>query len=115
MKSPTHLTLDFLQCLGRAVYVYGAPRAQLDNLPGHIQLVLDGELLTTIDLEAKYRELDWDPWDRQPLYHWNSWAGDALHVLQIILLDDATGTWKWYPIRGFGFDSVDYISEQRLP
>ncbi|KIO30155.1 hypothetical protein M407DRAFT_20821 [Tulasnella calospora MUT 4182] len=99
---------------GRAVYIYGPPQAQLENLPGHVQLSLDGELLETIDLEAKYSQLDQNPVDTQLLYHWKSSGGDASHLLQISLLDSATGVWKRRPVRGFGLDSVVYTSKPTL-
>lgn len=100
---------------GRAVYIYGPPPALLDNLPGRIQLSMDGELLETIDLEKQYRERDQNTTDRRLLYQWKSNGRDASHVLQISLLDSATGIWKWRPIRGFGLDSVVYTSDLKLP
>ncbi|KAG9047924.1 hypothetical protein FS837_001180 [Tulasnella sp. UAMH 9824] len=106
---------DLPQCLGRAAYIYGPPCAQLDNLPGRIQLSMDGELLETIDLEEKCKERNQNPADAQILCHWESSGGDASHMLQISLLDSATGVWRWRPIRGFGLDSVVYTSEARLP
>ncbi|KAG9047921.1 hypothetical protein FS837_001177 [Tulasnella sp. UAMH 9824] len=95
---------------GRAVYVYGPPQAQLDKLPGHIQISLNGLVMATIDLETKYREENDEPWSPQLMYHWEGAGGDASHTLEIGLLDDATGFWPWFPVRGFGFDSVVYTS-----
>ncbi|KAG8918506.1 hypothetical protein FRC01_001819 [Tulasnella sp. 417] len=100
---------------GRAVYVYGPPSAQLHNLPGQIRLSLDGKLLETIDLEAQYKKPARNSLDSRLLYHWKSRDGDMHHVLQISLLDSATGPWKWRPIRGFGLDSVVYTSDLRHP
>ncbi|KAG8898005.1 hypothetical protein FRC01_011068, partial [Tulasnella sp. 417] len=37
---------------------------------------------------------------------------DAAHVLEISLLDSATGFWRWHPVRGFGFDSIVYTSAE---
>ncbi|KAG8950108.1 hypothetical protein FRC04_007962 [Tulasnella sp. 424] len=90
---------------GQAVYVYSPPRAQLENLPGHIQISLNGLVLATIDLEAKYRETDDDLWSPRLIYHWQGVNIDASHTLQISLLDSASK-----PIRGFGIDSVVYTS-----
>lgn len=115
MGLPAYLSLGLLRCLGRAVYIYGPPPALLDNLPGRIQLSMDGELLETIDLEKQYRERDQNTTDRRLLYQWKSNGRDASHVLQISLLDSATGIWKWRPIRGFGLDSVVYTSDLKLP
>ncbi|KAG8893658.1 hypothetical protein FRC01_013449, partial [Tulasnella sp. 417] len=101
---------------GRAVYVYGPPQAQLEKLPGHIQISLNGLVMETIDLETKYREANDEPWNRQLMYSWEGGGGDAGHTLEISLLDDATGFWPWFPIRGFGLDSVVYTSlEPRRP
>ncbi|KIO30150.1 hypothetical protein M407DRAFT_20818 [Tulasnella calospora MUT 4182] len=97
---------------GRAVYVYAPPQAQLDKLPGHIQISLNGLVMTTIDLETKYREESDEPWSPQLMYHWEGGGGDAAHTLEISLLDDATGFWPWFPIRGFGVDSVVYTSSE---
>ena len=96
--------------IGQAVYVYGPPRAQLDNRPGHIQIFLNGLVMTTIDLEAKYGETDDDLWGPRLIYHWQGGGIDASHILQISLLDSGS------PIRGFGIDSVVYTSlEPRRP
>ncbi|KAG8974822.1 hypothetical protein FRC05_006754 [Tulasnella sp. 425] len=95
---------------GRAVYVYGPPQAQLDKLPGHIEISLNGAVMATIDLEIKYREAYDEPWNPLLMYRWEGGGGDASNHLQITLLDDATGFWPWFPIRGFGFDSVVYTS-----
>ncbi|KAG8911133.1 hypothetical protein FRC00_007003 [Tulasnella sp. 408] len=95
---------------GRSVHVYGPPQAQLDNRLGRIQITLDGVFMETIDLETKYRESNDEPWNPQSLYYWEWGNGDDAHVLEISLLDSATGFWKWHPIRGFGFDSIVYTS-----
>ncbi|KAG8950110.1 hypothetical protein FRC04_007964 [Tulasnella sp. 424] len=95
---------------GQAAYVYGPPRAQLDSRPGHIQIFLNGLVMTTIDLEAKYRETDDNLWSPRLIYHWQGGGIDASHILQISLLDSGS------PIQGFGIDSVVYTSlEPRRP
>ncbi|KAG8998035.1 hypothetical protein FRB90_012396, partial [Tulasnella sp. 427] len=91
---------------GRAVEVYGPPQAQLDNRPGHIQISLNGLVLTIIDLESKYREANNEPWNPLLMFRWEGGDYDSSYTLVITLLDSATGVWKWHPIRGFGFESV---------
>ncbi|KAG9000650.1 hypothetical protein FRB90_011776, partial [Tulasnella sp. 427] len=91
---------------GRALEVYGPPQAQLDNRPGHIQISLNGLVMATIDLEAKYREVNNEPWNPLLMYRWEGGDHDSSYTLVITLLDSATGVWKWHPIRGFGFESV---------
>ncbi|KAG8894954.1 hypothetical protein FRC00_008254 [Tulasnella sp. 408] len=76
---------------GRAVYVYGIPQAYLDKLPGRIQISLNGLVMETIDLEAKYREENDEPLKPQLLYHWEGGGSDAANILEISLLDDADG------------------------
>ncbi|KAG8897640.1 hypothetical protein FRC00_003998 [Tulasnella sp. 408] len=95
---------------GRAVYVYGAPPAYLDKLPGHIQISLNGLVMDNIDLETKYTEENDEPFRPQLLYCWEGGGSDAANTLEISLLDDADGIWPGSPVRGFGFDSVVFTS-----
>lgn len=111
-----HWRCSLIDSPGRAVYVYGAPRAYLDKLPGRIQISLNGLVMDTIDLEAKYREENDEPLNPQLLYRWEGGGRDATNTLEISLLDDADGVWPWFPVRGFGFESVVVTSlEPRRP